>query len=914
MADRCATSFKSVVDVANKHIKKLIGDRDDPIVSHILGEMSAKLEKDIDMYTYYSKHDSPELLDKIKRMVQQHVDDALTSYAAIKDVKAVITKQMKGSSSLEDVRASFQAVLEQTARRSEKSDQAFNNIVDQQVEAIILAAPTADSKQIKTSLKLFKGLYAEGDIALEKHLKSRGFRDDEIGELLLKAKKDGHIKDPGLLNKLPELNLVVKSVASIEKIVQEHLSKVKPGYLYRKGHAFTLDFDDNVVKSMGEKNFLDSLYTDQGEFIFKLDKFPRLQKQLTDALPEDIAQIEKEFAKKLFKDISETKHSDTLRSKNQSNTSMFNSRDFEFASEQAELAFYNKFKSKRGGLLRGALDHNKQQLKQLALRNHLGSDRRTWLSQVKSSYEEHFQGLKKSPEFFEKFEKEWGPIERDFNAVLGSSNPMTQASEDVYLGVQMWLRAVQTPFSGVRNILNDNTIVPALVSQTYGIERGQVSGSIVGTVERFITLVGAVGRNLVYREPMKKMNKLMNDSLVSSELSQHGAWMKVFSPTGSVFHDYKSQKGLTAAFKQMGERAAKTVSKYTLADATFTAARQKEFINAARIWGLADDTPEFRRVLQDFGMDLETFTSLRQAGEYIQHKGLSIPQFRTFLDGADEALLKKNALAGETLERTRERMTNKMYDIFVQVHDDLATRTTQRTGMSVHVGSESKWGRVISGLLLKYMGITATQHTSIIRGMKRLAREQGMNTGKWNAIPLDPRRYGQLAKSPKALTTAMALTGGVFGGGYAIEAFKSASKGQALPDPFDPDTVLKSVSNTAPIGLYMTLLNNIQYNDSPLALPITRPIDITGRLVAAAIEGDGEKAAVQGLNLIPELVPMSKLVMGNGSALSNHMKEASGTTGSRAVRRSKSRREEQYGTIDDSEFIMKLFDLIEDNR
>ena len=915
MADNCATSFKSVIGIAKKHIKKLIGDRNDPIVTHILDDMSAKLEKDIDMFTHYSKHDSAEMLDKVKRMVQQHVDDALSTYTAVTDLKNTIRSQMKGSKDIDDVKASFQALLEQSSRRVEASDISFNRVVDQQIEGTIVKAPTADIKQIKTALRMFQGLYADGDIAIEKHLKKRGFNQTEIEELLLKAKKDGHIADPDLLKKLPELNLVVKTVAKIEEAVQEALVKGKPGYLPKKGHAFTVDFDENVVRSMNKDKFVSGLYTDKGEFFFKLDKFPRLKKQLTDALPEDIKQVEEVFAARLYKELSETKHSDTLRSKNQSNTSMFNPRDLEFTSDAAELAFYKKFKTKRGGMFRGALDHNKQQLKQLALRNHIGSDRRNWLSQAKASYIEHFQGLKKGPEFFEGFEKKWKEIERDYNAVLGSSNPMSQASEDIYLGTQMWLRAVQTPFSGVRNVLNDNTIVPAMVAQTYGIPMRKVNGPIVGTVERGVTLLGAMGRNAVYKEPMEKMNKLMSDSLIVSELSQHGAWMKVFSPTGSVFHDYKSHKGWTNAYRQMGERAAKAVSKYTLADATFAAARQKEFLNAGRMYQLADDTPEFRRALQDFGLDIDTFKILRASGEYVDHKGLRIPQFRTFLDGVDDSLLKKYAIAGETTVKTKSRLSGKMYDIFVQMHDDLATRTTQRTGMSVHVGAESEVTKMTFGFLLKYMGITSTQHTAMIRGMKRLVKEENMNTGKWNISPLDPRRFAKALKSPKSAYVALTLTGGVWGGGYAIEVFKSISKGQPMPDPFDPNTILKSISNTMPIGLYMTLLNNLQYNDSPLALPITRPIDITGRLVGAAIEGEWDKAKVQATNLIPELVPMSKLFMGNGSYLSDKIKEEwGGVDGIRSSHRAEQRREEKYGNLTDNEFIMKLFDFIEDNR
>ena len=914
MSDNCATSFKSVVDIANKHIKKLLGDRGDPLVGKILNEMSSKLEKDIDMFTHYSKHDSPEMLDKVKRMVQQHIDDALTSYAAIKDVQSTVTKQMKGSSTIDDVKSSFQALLEKISRRAQKSDQAFDNIVDQQIEKTIVKAPTADVRQIKTSLQLFKSLYSKGDIALEKHLKKRGFSPDEIEDILLKAKKDGHIADSELLNKLPELNLVVKTVAETEKVIQEHLAKVKPGYLWRKGHAFSLDFDGHIVTAMKPAKFLNSLYTKNGEFIFKLDKFPRLKKQLTDALPEDIKQIEKEFGERLYKDLSDTKAGDTLRSKNRSNTSMFNSRDLEFSSIEAELAFYKTFKTKRGGLFRGALDHNKQQLKQLELRNHLGSDRQTWLSQAKSSYIEHFRGLNKDAKFFETFDKKWGDIERDFNAVMGSSDPMTQASGELYLAAQMAIRAVQTPFSGLRNILNDNTVVPAMVAQTYGISSGKVNGPIVGAVERFITLIGAVGRNLVYREPMKKMNKLMNDSLIASELTQHGAWMKVFSPTGSVFHDYKTQKGFSSAIKQMAEYAASTVSKLTLADATFTAARQKEFLNASRMFDLADDTFEFRRALQDYGMDIDMFKALRGAGEFIDHNGLKIPQFRTFLDGADESVLKKFAIAGETIDRTKSRLSDKMYDIFVQLHDDLAVRTTQRTGMSVHVGSESEFTKMTFGFLLKYMGITSTQHTAMIRGMKRLTKEQNMNTGKWNIAPLDPRRYGNILRNPKAAYVATAMMGGIYGGGYAIEAFKAVSKGQPLPDPFDPDTVLKSLSNTMPIGIYMSVINNMQYGDSLISLPFERQLSLGKRAGEAALEGDTDKLKRVGVDLIPETIPLSRLFLSNGSALSNHMKEATGISGRRAVRRADQRRKEKYGELTDNEFIMKLFDFIEDNR
>ena len=593
MSDACAISYEEAIKQIRNKLKVMLGGQNNPIVDHVLEDMSKKLQKDLELYAHFRESGDPDTIAYVQRKVQQHIDDAITTVTALNVASDVFRTKLIGSTGLDDMKIAVQAELQSISNHLDRSTSMLDSLITQQVSAIIEHAPSATAKQIKHTRRLFYNLLTEGDVAVEKYLKQRGI-DDPLA-FIIRGRKQGHIKDKALVNKMPELNMVFKTIHSIEKIVQEKLMIEKPGYLFREGYAFSLDFDSNIMRTMSldgttRRNFIDALYDTDGKFIFKLEKYGKRHKDLN---PKD---LEHAFARKLFKDITDSRYDDTLVSKNKSNLSTFHARELEFASEAGEITFYKKFKNKQEGVLREGFSHFERQLKQLAVRNKLGSDRQVWLSNAKATIIQHFRALGKDEHFFDDFETTWIGVERDFNAVAGAANPMTQSQDDLYKASQFLIRTLLTPWSAGRNVGYDNTFHVANISRTFGtLPPGSKFTILQSGVARIGVLLLAMSKNVVNLKSQQRISALMERSFISSELTAFSAWQRVFAPGDSSFSKLDA-KGMASLVKRIAQKTASGVSKVTLADATFKAARQLQFLEAADHYHMLANNFEGRSV------------------------------------------------------------------------------------------------------------------------------------------------------------------------------------------------------------------------------------------------------------------------------------------------------------------------------
>ena len=312
---------------------------------------------------------------------------------------------------------------------------------------------------------------------------------------------------------------------------------------------------------------------------------------------------------------------------------------------------------------------------------------------------------------------------------------------------------------------------------------------------------------------------------------------------------------------------------------------------------------------------MEKFLALRDVSAKIPYnKKLQIPDFRLLLNDAPDEVILKYAHPAEGVKKAKRRLTTEMHDLFVQMHDDLATRTTQRTGVSTHAGSESPLGKALLGYFLKFFGITATQHQTQIRGLKRIAKEENLNTGKLNIMPLNPKRYWDLVNTPGGLAVFASLIASAYAGGYLRDSIKDAIMGRPLADPLNPKTIERSLVQNLPFGLLGQIYNSVQYANTPGGIPVDRQIESLKKAASNAFSDDPNKRTIALLDAVPNIVPLSAIILSKGGGISNWLKnEYAGAPGRRDVRRIKKRRKEEVGTLkkriddmSDSEFMLKF--------
>ena len=920
MSDACSLDFKKAIRKSASKVKKMLGGDNDPIIDKVLDDMKQKLEKAIDLHTYYNSHDSPEMVAKIERLVMQHIDDATVTYHALKTGGENMAKTLEGSDNLDDLKIAFQVRAQEIANTKDRAIKEFHSdVVDKEVDSRILKSQKLSPKQAKRAKKMFYKIAEKGDSVAIKYLTDKGFTEKDALAMLFSAKKDGHIsakaheakfKRLGLEDKdVIELNVIAETHKEIEKTMQTKFAARKPGYAWRKRYAFPVKFDADSAKAMGPESFHTNLYHPKtGKYIINIDKYDAVKKRIEKAEDPvaERAKIEQEFSKKIYKDVGETKYDDSLTSKNASNSSLFQSRDLDLVDDAAEIHFYNTFKSKSDGIFRENLTHLQNQNTQLELRSLLGADRRGYMSELKSVAEKHFRGLNKSPEFFNDLGKTLDALESDYISVLGSSNPFTDTMDDLYIGSHSWLRAVQTTFSTARNVGIDNTFHAARMHNNIGRKGGFVR-DVAGGLNRVATLMGVMLRLGYTTKKMQRIMELMDHNLIEGQIGQHVAWSKVHAPDGGMFAPTTKGNMFSSMFRRAGDASARGVSMMTLADATYKAARAIEFIQVAKKWMYVTDTNEARLLMKEYGMDVPTFMEIRDLGKKLDYKGIDVPNFRKYLDEVSDEAMAKFLKKGETSQIAKDRLTRQMWDIFTQMHDDTATRVTQRTGVSLHTGDTAS-AKAVLGMQLKYAGMTLNQQQALLRELKRVAGEESLNTGWKNIAPVNPMRYLNVLKTARGASFAAGAMSTMYMGGYMREAIKSLLQGQVPQDPFDKDVIIKSMENSSPLGLYQTLYQGLKYGDSPLEFPIAQQVKSAKRFGEAVIEGDKKKAAIAGISMLPDVIPMSRLFINNGSDMSNALKkEYGGLEGHRQIRRRKKYADEKFGKITDNEIFQKFF-------
>ena len=920
MSDACSLDFKKSIRKTSAKIKTMLGGDNDLVIDRVLSDMEQNLEKAIELHTYYNNHDSPEMVAKIERVVTQHIDDAVVTYHALKTGGDNIAKALEGSDNLDDLKIAFQIRSQEIANTKDRATKDFQaNVVDKEVDSRILKSQKLDPRQAKQAKKMFFQIAHKGDSVAIKYLTDKGFTEADALSMIFSAKKDGHIsakaheakfKRLGLDDKdVIELNVIAETHKEIEKIMQTKFMAKKPGYAWRKRYAFPVKFDADSAKAMGKEKFHTNLYDPKsGKFIINIDKYSAIKKRL-EAADDPVAmrtEIEKEFSERIYKDVGETKYDDSLMSKNASNSSLFQSRDLDLIDDAAEIHFYNTFKSKSDGIFRENLTHLQNQNTQIELRAILGADRKGYMSELRASAERHFQGLNKDAAFFKDFDKTVKSIEHDYNSVLGSSNPLSDTMDDLYVGAHSWLRAVQTTFSTLRNIGIDNTFHAARMHNNIGRNGGFVR-DVAGGLNRVATLAGVMMRLGYTTKKMKKIMELMDHNLIEGQIGQHVAWSKVYAPDGGMFAPTSKGNMFTSMFRRAGDASARGVSMMTLADATYKAARSMEFINVAKKWMYVTDTMEAKLLMKEYGMDVPTFMEIRDLGKKLDFDDIDIPNFRKYLEDVSDADMAKFLKKGETSQIAKDRLTRQMWDIFTQMHDDTATRVTQRTGFSLHTG-ESAMAKATIGMQLKYAGMTLNQQQALLRELKRVSGETNLNTGWKNLAPVNPMRYLNVLKTARGASFALGAIATMQMGGYMRDAMKSLVQGQVPQDPFDKDVLIKAMENSSPLGLYQTLYQGLKYGDSPLEFPVASQVKSVKRLGEAVIEGDNKKAAIAGISMLPDFIPMSRLFINNGSDMSNALKkEYGGIEGHRQVRRRKKFADEKFGKITDNEVFQKFF-------
>lgn len=881
MSDHCSIDFRKVVDKASKMLKKLfdVGE-DDVILKKILGEMEQKLERDAGTYTKLTRGGHPDADGVVTRMIQQDIDDAVVSYNAITTSRDIFQTQLKGATNIEDVTAAMQAQFSRIANSADLTRSRIHNIIDQQVEAVIGGANNANPKQVKEIKDLFYELVAtDSEEALEKMLKKQGVVD--TFEEIYRAKKNGHTFDVDGVADTNPLNLIAKMTAQIEKIIQEELMVRKPGYVWDQSTAFMTRFDPDIVVTKTRKTFTDDMYTKEGKYLFDIGESIEYKERIA-SKEITLEDAQKEFTDSLFDSLTDPRYEGSSLTTSTSTVSLFQSRKLNFTDEASEIHFYNTFVNKKEGLFKGSLKQQERQLMQLELRDLVGTNKERWLNEMKKSVDDHFKGQGKDVGFYQRLNKRWRTVERDFKAITGAKNAMTETQNDLYIASQLFFRSVQTTTSALRNFFYDNTFYSAFIESSLDPSKNMISGTLFGGIQRMGLITGSIIRSGLGSKKIARLQKIMDQTNVTSQVSNHTAWSRILNPTDSLFGE-GGQKGFARMVRNMTNRLAEGVSKYTLADATFRAARQIEFLNASRMLHMASDTPQFRLFLKDYGMSFEDFKAIRDMSGTIDYEDLKIFDFERLLDDAPDDVINRMKGKGETAVMAKRRLTKNMYDVFVQLHDDLATRVTQRTGISVHVGHDSAIASMMHGFVLKYMGITSTQHQSFIRAGKRIAGEEGMGTGKWNVIPLDPRRYFHLSKQEQGPALILAALASIYAGGYLIQASKNILKGLEPPDPLNKHVIGKAFQNAAPLGVLGAAYNSLVHNDSPYGFPGTRQVagvkNVGKGVIQGVMEGDWDKLKSAGVRHTQDFVPLSRLIIDRGSGGQNWLSNALGLEG-----------------------------------
>lgn len=660
-----------------------------------------------------------------------------------------------------------------------------------------------------------------GDDILTKKMAALGETDTFTA--MAKALEEGHY------GKDAEMDAIAKALKALEEemvVLGENTTQLKA----LKGFVLPVDPDVNKMISKGEKEWVEEMLD-----LIDIQKTVETKRKFDPNKPKELSpEQELKEARKILTEFYKRKTIDREHIRTMASTTRFAaSRPFYFRNADAEIEFHKMYSKSQLNPVGQKLRHLIRMQQSFSVYNALGADPLHVFRLTEHMAESTGHMSKTEAAEVMSF---YGDRILEPHRV---ADEVASVSDDAVDAISNIISSSLTGFSAVRNVMVDNSLIPAMVSANMYQEGGylynfakQMAGmtkqaTLSKSDKEFLNQAFAEsGILLAYRNL-----DLMKGQHTNTNIQTEGFWGKASQVTGDLNNKINTISGADAVFNAGRRLAAVEFNRFLF----------KILDSLTKDGKMKPLTTGLKAVFEENGFDDAMLHTLSFA-KRTQLNGKDVTITRQSILSIPDQHVKGMQLGYETPAQAKLRLANTYTDVVEEVASMSAAVPRATDNPTKVVGQVHPLMDAMSKFVFKFAHIAQSQYRGWVNSVVyATGGRSGHNILKTlaDAGKRDPLL---VAKTISALTVQ----------GFATMWLYDYLSGRELTE-MTPENMLKGFLTAGGAGWVGYLLNNMLYNEDVAGTPLQAFIrDIAGGIEDLA-EGEFEDAAKHGTQLAQKL-------------------------------------------------------------